>query len=234
MAGTLHGFGLGVASKNAKGDVLDVFYPTPLANISGDLVSIFDGVSGELKATEIRALSDGLRSAGEHSLADIAVRLSEAGRPVVASLLADNAAPQTVADAYLKLHLLSHRLIKPHGTDLTGMFALLQNVAWTDEGPIDLAELADRQLTSRLKGCVLEVASVDKFPKMTNYVVPSGVRIAHTARVRLGAYLGSGTTVMHEGFINFNAGTDGPGMIEGRISAGVMVPFIMIRSNLLV
>lgn len=223
MAGTLHGFGLGVASKNAKGDVLDVFYPTPLANISGDLVSIFDGVSGELKATEIRALSDGLRSAGEHALADIAVRLSEAGRPVVASLLADNAAPQTVADAYLKLHLLSHRLIKPHGTDLTGMFALLPNVAWTDEGPIDLAELADRQLTSRLKGRVLEVASVDKFPKMTNYVVPSGVRIAHTARVRLGAYLGSGTTVMHEGFINFNAGTDGPGMIEGRISAGVMV-----------
>ena len=223
MAGTLHGFGLGVASKNAKGDVLDVFYPTPLANISGDLVSIFDGVSGELKATEIRALSDGLRSAGEHALADIAVRLGEADQPVVASLLADNAAPQTVADAYLKLHLLSHRLIKPHGTDLTGMFALLPNVAWTDEGPIDLAELADRQLTSRLKGRVLEVASVDKFPKMTNYVVPSGVRIAHTARVRLGAYLGSGTTVMHEGFINFNAGTDGPGMIEGRISAGVMV-----------
>jgi 2,3,4,5-tetrahydropyridine-2-carboxylate N-succinyltransferase len=119
--------------------------------------------------------------------------------------------------------MLSHRLVKPHGTDLTGVFGLLPNVAWTDEGPIDLSELAERQLSARLKGKVLEVASVDKFPKMTNYVVPEGVRIAHSARVRLGAYLGAGTTVMHEGFINFNAGTAGPGMVEGRISAGVMV-----------
>jgi 2,3,4,5-tetrahydropyridine-2-carboxylate N-succinyltransferase len=137
--------------------------------------------------------------------------------------LNDNSAPETVGDAYLKLHLLSHRLVKPHGTDLSGIFPLLPNVAWTDEGPVDLNELAERQLTARLKGRVLEVASVDKFPKMTNYVVPAGVRIAHSARVRLGAHLGAGTTVMHEGFINFNAGTEGPGMVEGRISAGVMV-----------
>jgi 2,3,4,5-tetrahydropyridine-2-carboxylate N-succinyltransferase len=142
---------------------------------------------------------------------------------VVASSLVDNVAPASVEDAYLKLHMLSHRLVKPHGTDLTGIFGLLPNVAWTDEGPIDLSELAERQLSARLKGKVLEVASVDKFPKMTNYVVPEGVRIAHSARVRLGAYLGAGTTVMHEGFINFNAGTAGPGMVEGRISAGVMV-----------
>jgi 2,3,4,5-tetrahydropyridine-2-carboxylate N-succinyltransferase len=100
---------------------------------------------------------------------------------------------------------------------------VLPNVAWTSEGAIDIAELPERQLAARLRGEVLEVSCVDKFPKMTNYVVPSGVRIAHTARVRLGAYLGEGTTVMHEGFVNFNAGTDGPGMIEGRISAGVRV-----------
>jgi 2,3,4,5-tetrahydropyridine-2-carboxylate N-succinyltransferase len=142
---------------------------------------------------------------------------------VVASSLVANVAPVSVEDAYLKLHMLSHRLVKPHGTDLTGVFGLLPNVAWTDEGPVDLSELAERQLSARLKGQVLEVASVDKFPKMTNYVVPEGVRIAHSARVRLGAYLGAGTTVMHEGFINFNAGTAGPGMVEGRISAGVMV-----------
>ena len=113
--------------------------------------------------------------------------------------------------------------MKLHGTDLQGLFGVLPNVAWTSEGAIDIAELPGRQLAARLRGEVLEVSCVDKFPKMTNYVVPTGVRIAHTARVRLGAHLGEGTTIMHEGFVNFNAGTDGPGMIEGRISAGVAV-----------
>jgi 2,3,4,5-tetrahydropyridine-2-carboxylate N-succinyltransferase len=149
--------------------------------------------------------------------------LIDTDQPVVATPLTDNAPPASVEEAYLKLHLISHRLVKPHQTDLAGLFGLLPNVAWTDQGPIDLQELSQRQLDARLKGSVLEVSSVDKFPKMTNYVVPTGVRIAHTARVRLGAYLGEGTTVMHEGFINFNAGTEGPGMIEGRISAGVWV-----------
>jgi 2,3,4,5-tetrahydropyridine-2-carboxylate N-succinyltransferase len=135
----------------------------------------------------------------------------------------ENAAPESVADAYLKLHLLSHRLVRPHGTNVDGVFGLLPNNAWTNQGAICLNDLPQRQLDARLRGEVLEVASVDKFPKMTNYVVPTGVRIAHTARIRLGAYLGEGTTVMHEGFINFNAGTEGPGMVEGRISAGVWV-----------
>ena len=99
----------------------------------------------------------------------------------------------------------------------------MPNLAWTNQGAIGLDDLSARQLTARLEGQLLEVMSIDKFPKMTNYVVPSGVRIAHTARVRLGAYLGEGTTVMHEGFVNFNAGAEGPAMIEGRISAGVMV-----------
>ncbi len=119
--------------------------------------------------------------------------------------------------------VLSHRLVKPHGLNLSGIFALLPNVAWTNQGAIDLAELPAEQLEARLRGKLLEVFSVDKFPKMTDYVVPAGVRIADTARVRLGAYVGEGTTVMHEGFVNFNAGTAGPGMIEGRVSAGVFV-----------
>ena len=223
MADTLHGFGLGVASKNSRGEILDVYYPAPLATISGELASALDGVSGEIDAATARSLATDLKAAGHAPLAAVAEKIASADKAIVASSLAENVPPTTVGDAYLKLHLLSHRLVKPHGTDLSGIFALLPNVAWTDEGAIDLDELPERQLTARLSGKVLEVSSVDKFPKMTNYVVPAGVRIAHSARVRLGAYLGAGTTVMHEGFINFNAGTEGPGMVEGRISAGVMV-----------
>lgn len=223
MANTLHGFGLGIASKNTRGEVLDVYYPAPLANISGELASALVNINGEIDTPTARSLATDLKTMGHDSLAAVVEKLATSSKTIVASSLMDNAPPATVEDAYLKLHLLSHRLVKPHGTDLTGIFSLLPNVAWTDEGAIDLEELPGRQLTARLSGRVLEVASVDKFPKMTNYVVPAGVRIAHSARVRLGAYLGAGTTVMHEGFINFNAGTEGPGMVEGRISAGVMV-----------
>ena len=142
---------------------------------------------------------------------------------MVATILATDDNPASVPEGYLKLQLLSHRLVKPHGINLNGLFGALPNVAWTNKGAIDLDELPEAQLQARLNGELLSVDCVDKFPKMTNYVVPAGVRIAHTARVRLGAYIGEGTTIMHEGFVNFNAGTDGPGMIEGRISAGVFV-----------
>ena len=221
--GALHGFGLGIASENAVGGTLDVFYPQPLSNVTGALCDQLTDVAGRLDSAQLRELSTMLHKMGENTLGDLATRLAESDRPIVAALLADNRPARSVEEAYLKLHLLSHRLVKPHQTDLTGLFGLLPNVAWTDQGPVDLTELPQRQLDARLRGTVLEVSSVDKFPKMTNYVVPAGVRIAHTARVRLGAYLGEGTTVMHEGFINFNAGTEGPGMIEGRISAGVWV-----------
>ena len=220
---SLQGFGLGIASTNAEGAILDTFYPRPLAPVSGAVADALQGVAGTLDTAQLRELAASLQTAGETALAVIATQLIESDQQIVATPLTDNSAPATVEEAYLKLHLISHRLVKPHETDLTGLFGLLPNVAWTDQGPIDLAELAHRQLEARMKGSVLEVSSVDKFPKMTNYVVPAGVRIAHTARVRLGAYLGEGTTVMHEGFINFNAGTEGPGMIEGRISAGVWV-----------
>ncbi len=131
--------------------------------------------------------------------------------------------PLDVADAYLRLHLLSHRLVRPNSINLDGLFAVLPNVCWTSLGPIDPAEIADVQREARHDGHHIEVCSLDKFPRMLDYVVPSGVRVADASRVRLDAYLGEGTTVMHEGFVNYNAGTLGPAMVEGRINQGVVV-----------
>lgn len=202
---------IGVGTQNAKGEWLEVLFPEP-----------------ELKPNpkEFAALAEAVGYTGGNQ----AIKLPDAvasrvfkktDRPVVAVLLATDAPLTSVPEAYLKLHLLSHRLAKPNTLDLGNIFKVLPNVAWTSEGAIDLAELPQRQLAARLKGEVLDVQSVDKFPKLTDYVVPSGVRIADPRRVRLGAYLGNGTTVMHEGFVNFNAGTEGPNMVEGRVSAGV-------------
>ena len=224
-------FGLGVGTCNAKGDWLEVYFPHPVFNPAQALLTALDKCHREnshdnnraLSREQLAALQAALAAAGDNEQAQIAAQLQATSRPVVAVLLQGDKPPASVPEAYLKLHLLSHRLVKPHGTNLEGLFGALPNVAWTSEGAIDLEELPARQFAARLRGEVLEVSCVDKFPKMTNYVVPSGVRIAHTARVRLGAYLGAGTTIMHEGFVNFNAGTAGPGMIEGRISAGVMV-----------
>jgi 2,3,4,5-tetrahydropyridine-2-carboxylate N-succinyltransferase len=131
--------------------------------------------------------------------------------------------PEDTADAYLRLHLLSHRLVKPHEANLDGIFGVLPNVAWTSLGPVDPAHLTQVQLKARASGTPIQVFGLDKFPRMTDYVAPSGVRIADADRVRLGAHLAEGTTVMHEGFVNFNAGTLGHSMVEGRISAGVVV-----------
>ena len=132
-------------------------------------------------------------------------------------------APSDATDVYLRLHLLSHRLAKPRTLNLDGVFGLLTNVAWTSVGPVALDVLDEVRDALRRKGEHLTVNGVDKFPRMTDYVMPSGVRIADASRVRLGAHLAEGTTVMHEGFCNFNAGTLGVSMVEGRISAGVIV-----------
>jgi len=131
--------------------------------------------------------------------------------------------PADSADAYLRLHLLSHRLVRPNSMNLDGIFAVLPNVCWTSLGPVAVSEIGAARQRALARGIQLEVRSVDKFPPMLDYVVPSGVRVADAARVRLGAYLAEGTTVMHEGFVNFNAGTLGPSMVEGRISQGVVV-----------
>ena len=134
-----------------------------------------------------------------------------------------DAAPADAVDVYLRLHLLSHRLAKPRTLNLDGAFGLLANVAWTNLGPIAVDQVERVRWEERRSGRILTVHGVDKFPRMTDYVVPSGVRIADADRVRLGAHLSPGTTVMHEGFCNFNAGTLGASMVEGRISAGVVV-----------
>ena len=133
------------------------------------------------------------------------------------------AAPKDAADAYLRLRLLSHRLMAPRTINLDGLFGLLTNVAWTSLGPVAVENVTQVAINARAKGIQLNVFGLDKFPRMLDYVVPSGVRIADADRVRLGAHLASGTTVMHEGFVNFNAGTLGASMVEGRISAGVVV-----------
>ena len=128
-----------------------------------------------------------------------------------------------IRDAYLKLHLLSHKFVLPNTINLEGLFTILPNIVWTNQGPIALEEIDARLNESKFHGNNLYIRSIDKFPCITDYVIPKKVRIADSSRVRLGAYLGEGTTIMHEGFVNFNAGTLGKAMIEGRISSGVVV-----------
>ncbi|MEE5053613.1 2,3,4,5-tetrahydropyridine-2,6-dicarboxylate N-succinyltransferase [Pseudomonas viridiflava] len=230
MSTTLFSLAFGVGTQNREGAWLEVFYAQPVINPSAELIAAIApalGYTGGNQAITFNVdqsykLADAVKSI-DATQAALLNRLAESHKPLVATLLAEDAPLTSTPEAYLKLHLLSHRLVKPHGLNLTGIFPLLPNVAWTSQGAVDLSELAERQLEARLKGELLEVFSVDKFPKMTDYIVPSGVRIADSARVRLGAYVGEGTTVMHEGFVNFNAGTEGPGMIEGRVSAGVFV-----------
>ena len=222
---------IGCGTQNRDEEWLEVFFPDPTLHPDNKLVEAIaeevDYTGGnaalELNHRQISHIAREWREAGFEHQASYAVAMQESSRPVVLVILETDSSPSSTPEAYLKLHLLSHRLVKPHGTDLSGIFPLLPNVAWTNEGAVDLEELPEHQLMARLEGRILEVNAVDKFPKMTDYVVPAGVRIADTARVRLGAYVGEGTTIMHEGFINFNAGTEGPGMIEGRISAGVFV-----------
>ena len=222
---------LGCGTQNRDEQWLEVYYPAPVLNPDAALIEAvretldYEGgnVAIELSHRQVGHLARAWREGDHEDQASYAVAFQESDKPVVLTILETDAAPVSTPEAYLKLHLLSHRLVKPHGIDLSGIFPLLPNVAWTNDGAVDLNELPERQLMARLDGKVLSVDSVDKFPKMTDYVVPKGVRIADTSRVRLGAYIGEGTTIMHEGFVNFNAGTAGPGMIEGRISAGVFV-----------
>jgi 2,3,4,5-tetrahydropyridine-2-carboxylate N-succinyltransferase len=230
MSTTLFSLAFGVGTQNRQGAWLEVFYAQPLLNPSAELVAAIAPVLGYSEGNQAIAFSTAQASQLAEALknvdaaqAALLTRLAESHKPLVATILAEDVQLTSTPEAYLKLHLLSHRLVKPHGLNLAGVFPLLPNVAWTSQGAIDLAELAEHQLEARLRGELLEVFSVDKFPKMTDYVVPAGVRIADAARIRLGAYVGEGTTVMHEGFVNFNAGTEGPGMIEGRVSAGVFV-----------
>jgi 2,3,4,5-tetrahydropyridine-2-carboxylate N-succinyltransferase len=191
-----HGHGIATL---AGSTVLDVWYPNPALG----------ALTGQPDA----------------ALTSLAVADVDRGitREVVSIEIDLTKAPADAKDAYLRLHLLSHRLVKPHGQSLDGIFGLLANVVWTSVGPCAVEGFELTRAKLKAKYGTLTVYSVDKFPRMVDYVIPSGVRIADADRVRLGAHLASGTTIMHEGFVNFNAGTLGASMVEGRISAGVVV-----------
>ncbi|MEJ7707819.1 MAG: 2,3,4,5-tetrahydropyridine-2,6-dicarboxylate N-succinyltransferase [Nocardioidaceae bacterium] len=197
-------FGFGLATYDADFSVLDVWFPEP--RLRGDVQSTSSQAESVLTSLE----------------SDDDVR--QTTRKVVQVLIEDLAAPPAdTADAWLRLHLLSHRLIQPHGLNLDGIFGLLNNVVWTTLGPCAVAAFEMTRVRAWAAGREIQVYGVDKFPRMLDYVVPTGIRIADADRVRLGAHLASGTTVMHEGFVNYNAGTLGVSMVEGRISAGVVV-----------
>ena len=190
--------GHGIATLSGS-TVLDVWFPAPAL--------------GALVGKPAQALLDAVGADDERKVR----------REVVSREIDITQPPQDAVDAYLRLHLLSHRLVKPHGLSLDGIFGLLSNVVWTSAGPCAIDGFEDVRAGLRARDGHVTIFSVDKFPRMVDYVIPSGVRIADADRVRLGAHLASGTTVMHEGFVNFNAGTLGTSMVEGRISSGVVV-----------
>ena len=224
-------FGLGVGTKSSAGDWLEVYFNAPLLNADAaliDAVAAKVGYEGgnatiEICESQLKDLEAAFLAVGAEDQAEVVEILEGTAQALVLTILETDADPATTAEVYLKLSLLSHRLVQPHSISLAGMFGKLPNVAWTSEGAIALEDLSKRQLAARAKGQMLHVYSVDKFPQMTNYVVPAGIRVGDASRIRLGAHVGEGTTVMHEGFINFNAGTMGVSMVEGRISAGVVV-----------
>ncbi|MDT8445920.1 MAG: 2,3,4,5-tetrahydropyridine-2,6-dicarboxylate N-succinyltransferase [bacterium] len=225
--------GLGLGTKNKAGQWLEVFYPTPWtappASVMNALIKLVGSEPKnrtlELNEDLLAQLAESLDAAAEAMEFQVLVQsLRGTGdKPKVLTVIYHDQEMLDVPQIYLALHLLSHRQVKPHGINLSGIFGKLKNLAWTNQGPIDLEELEAKRIEARLFGEQLVVRLVDKFPPMTDYVVPKGIRIGDASRVRLGAYLGEGTTVMHEGFVNFNAGTLGESMVEGRISAGVVV-----------
>lgn len=205
-------WGYGLATTTADGVVLDTWYPAP--TLGSPTATGPHAVPAELAALEGIDPHRRVRQSVVRTVVDL------------------DTAPADVPDAYLRLHLLSHRLVAPNGQNLSGIFGVLVNVVWTNFGPCPVEDFEPTRLRLRAAAGAggrgggagrVEVFGVDKFPRMTDYVVPTGVRIADADRVRLGAHLAPGTTVMHEGFVNFNAGTLGASMVEGRISAGVVV-----------
>lgn len=198
MSSPITASGHGIATISGT-TILDVWFPAPaLGGLTKEVPQVLQTLIGK---DEIRKVS----------------------RELVSVEIDLNTAPSDAKDAYLRLHLLSHRLVKPHGLSVDGIFGLLANVVWTSAGPCAVEGFEEIRAALKAKYGHVTVFSVDKFPRMVDYVIPSGVRIADADRVRLGAHLASGTTVMHEGFVNFNAGTLGTSMVEGRISAGVAV-----------
>tara|TARA_B100000780_G_scaffold124230_1_gene87151 strand:+ start:119 stop:1021 length:903 start_codon:yes stop_codon:yes gene_type:complete len=186
---------LGLTTESSDGDILDVYFP---------YIEF-----GEDKNIDKKPI---ISSSKNKNIINISADLKDLLNPI-----------KNIADAYLRLHLLSYKFVLPNSINLDGLFEVLPNVVWTNYGAVSIKEIQSKILESKLENKELIIKSIDKFPCLTDYIIPEGVRIADTSRVRLGAYLSEGTTIMHEGFVNFNAGTLGKAMIEGRISAGVVV-----------
>ncbi len=224
---SLFAFGLGHATRSKANIILDSWFPAPLINLnaalSGAIKDVADLGVSEIDSAKTRAIAQILEEAGHAEAANLSRALSDTGKPNTCVALQSDAPITSTPEAYLKLHLLSHRLCLPNTLNLDGIFAHLPTVAWTNKGPMDPADVPAAIIEARTSGTALHVRSLDKFPQMADYVLPAGVRIANSARVRLGAFVGDGTTVMHEGQINFNSGAVGPNMVEGRISQGVIL-----------
>ncbi|MEU7870154.1 2,3,4,5-tetrahydropyridine-2,6-dicarboxylate N-succinyltransferase [Dactylosporangium sp. NPDC049140] len=231
-------WGLGLATVTSSGQVLDAWFPAGnlglgTAPSAPDAPGLDPAVAAAANAASVldpgdtaAAVSAAVAAAGPADFSDLPAadgRLGLRSEVVRVEIQSLGDAPKSTAEVYLRLHLLSHRVIRPHQANLDGQFGLLANVAWTSAGPCLPEQVDELRVLERRAGRRLNVFGVDKFPRMVDYVTPSGVRIADADRVRLGAHLAPGTTVMHEGFVNFNAGTLGNSMVEGRISAGVVV-----------
>lgn len=230
MSQSVFSIAFGVGTRNREDQWLEVLFPRPLLRPSSVFLNSIKGILGYEGGNQIIDFNFAVASDLARALKYIApeqsallVRLAESHKPTVACILEHDSQPISVPGAYLKLQLISHRLCKPHEIDLTDLFNVLPNVAWTNRGAIDINEVAQIQLEERIKGRMLNVFSVDKLPKLTDYVVPKGIHIADAARVRLGAYVGEGTVVLNEGSINFNAGTQGASTIDGNIASGVLI-----------
>lgn len=220
-------WGVGIATFAATdGRVLDTWYPEPILGRTEGAIRLAeqvgrDGGSGTHELNRRQAI-DALRVNLDQLTASDDLR--RVRRAAVVTFIEDlDAAPSDAHDAYLRLHLLSHRQVQPRGLSVEGIFGVLNNVVWTNLGPCPVEGFEQTRMRLKVAGHQVSVSGIDKFPRMVDYVVPTGVRIAVAERVRLGAHLSPGTTVMHEGYCNFNAGTLGNAMVEGRISQGVLV-----------
>ena len=215
--------GLGIATKGTSGNILDAFYPCISFKNGEDEISLMYEKWDALLSEDVTEIKDIAQLNLQDESLKTAIHNLDKNKTLVLCRILDNRPIESIEEAYLKLHLISYKHFLPNSLNLDNLFDCLLNLVWTNQGPMELDEIEEKILSAKINNQSLEIKSIDKFPCLTDYIIPPGVRIADASRVRLGAYLSEGTTVMHEGFVNFNAGTLGSAMIEGRISAGVVV-----------
>ena len=215
--------GLGIATKGSSGNTLDTSFPYIVFKNGGNEHDLNYEKWELLMDQDVIELKDPDMLDVQNDYFNNSIANLGKDKSLVLCRISENKPIKTIEEAYFKLHLLSYKYFLPNSLNLENLFSTLVNVAWTNQGPMEIEEIGMKKLLAKKNNELLEIKSIDKLPCLTDYIVPPSVRIADTRRVRLGAYLSEGTTIMHEGFVNFNAGTLGPAMIEGRISAGVVV-----------